>query len=78
VGARLAKHDELLNGLLTSFFCLAFGAYSLVQTNGTSSIWLSVMGFVASPFLGLLGGYLRARQKRSKGTMLQSTPVIAN
>lgn len=75
VGARLAKHDELLNGALTSVLCLAFGIYSLGQGTASTSLEF-LMTVVASPVLGLLGGYLRARQKRNGGAALQ--PVIVN
>ena len=78
VGARLAKHDELLNGALTSFLCLAFGIYSLSKGSGSTSTSLVLMSLVASPMLGLLGGYLRARQKRDGGATLQPAPVIVN
>jgi hypothetical protein len=72
VGARLAKHDELLNGSLTSFLCVALGIYTLVTRTGSASPLLEVAGFVASPALGLLGGYLRLSQKRRPG---QPEPV---
>jgi hypothetical protein len=72
VGARFAKHDELLNGSFTSFLCVAFGLYSLTEGRGSGSPLASI-GFVASPCLGLLGGYLRLAQKRSGETRLQPT-----
>jgi hypothetical protein len=73
VGARLSKHDELLNGSLTSFLCVAFGLYALTVSKGSSSLLLHLSGFVASPALGLLGGYLRLAQKRAIKTILQPT-----
>jgi hypothetical protein len=64
VGARLAKHYELLNGSLTSFLCVALGIYTLVTRTGSGSPLLEWVSFVASPAFGLLGGYLRFSQKR--------------
>jgi hypothetical protein len=78
VGARVAKHDELLNGALTSVLCMAFGIYSLSGGSRSAPVSLSLMSFIASPALGLLGGYLRSRQKRAKGAMLPPTIAIAN
>jgi hypothetical protein len=78
VGARVAKHDELLNGALTSVLCLAFGIYSLSGGSRSTSISLSLMSFVASPALGILGGYLRLRQSRANNAMLPPTTAIAN
>jgi len=77
VGARLAKHDELLNGLLTSFLCVGIGVYSLAERIGSSSSLLHLLGFVASPALGLLGGYLRLAQKRAQRTLIQPTQSTA-
>ncbi len=78
VGARLAKHDELLNGALTSFLCVGFGIYSLVMGTGSGSPALSLLGFTPSPALGLLGGYLRAKQKRPDAGAPQPIAAIAN
>jgi hypothetical protein len=64
IGAWIAKHDEPLNGSLTSFLCVALGIYTLVAKAGSGSPLLEAAGFVASPALGLLGGYLRLVQKR--------------
>src|SRR6185369_14690399 len=37
VSARIAKHDEVLNGTLSSILCIGFGIYTVV--NGTSHVW---------------------------------------
>jgi len=71
VGARLATHDEMLNGSLTSFLCVAIGLYSLSRGNASGSLPLQLLGFISSPALGLLGGYLRVLQKRTAATTLQ-------
>jgi hypothetical protein len=65
IGARIAKHDELLNGLLTSFLCVAISVYSLVEGRVSGSRVLQLTEILASPALGLLGGYLRLAQKRA-------------
>jgi hypothetical protein len=78
VGARLAKHDELLNGALTSFLCLGFGIYALTTGTGSGSPTMKLLEFTASPALGLLGGYLRAKQKSPDADAPQPTAAIAN
>jgi hypothetical protein len=78
VGARLAMHDELLNGSLTSFLCVGGGIYSLAAGIGSSSLLLHLVGFVISPALGLLGGYLRLWQKRGSGTTIEPTQSMAS
>jgi hypothetical protein len=66
VAARLAKHDELLNGSLSSYLCIGIGLYSVVAGKESSLLLLELIGLVASPALGLLGGYLRLAQKRTR------------
>jgi hypothetical protein len=65
IGARIARHDELLNGTLTSFLCLALGLYVFAEGRVSGSPLLLLVELVASPGLGLLGGYLRLAQKRA-------------
>jgi hypothetical protein len=65
VAARIAKRDELLNGFLSSYLCLAIGIYSLAVGKGSGSLLLKVTLLVLAPGFGLLGGYLRQKQKRS-------------
>jgi hypothetical protein len=60
VSARIAKHDEVLNGALSSVLCIGFGVYGVV--NGTSRLWLHLLYLPLSAALGALGGYLRSRQ----------------
>ncbi len=57
VSARIAKHDEVLNGALSSILCIGFGVYAVV--NGTSRLWPHLLYLLLSP---ALGGYLRSRQ----------------
>lgn len=61
IAAKIAKHDELLNGSLSAFLCVGSGIYSLILGATTESIFLVLVGFILSPSLGLLGGYLRVR-----------------
>lgn len=67
VAARIAKHDELLNGALSSYLCIASGVYTLLAGNAPPVPWYqAVIGFLGSPALGLLGGWLRLAQKRPR------------
>ncbi len=68
VAARLAKHDELLNGALSSYLCIGIGLYSVVAGK-ESRLLLGLIGLAASPALGLLGGYFRLAQKRTRGQL---------
>jgi hypothetical protein len=65
VSARVAKHDEVLNGALASILCVALGIYAVV--NGTGRLWLDVLYLPLSPALAALGGYLRSRQTARAG-----------
>ncbi len=68
VGARIARHDEILNGALTSFLCIAIGIYAFVSghVHATGPLWQLLLSMPLSPALGALGGYLRLRQIRAK------------
>jgi hypothetical protein len=63
VGALIAKHDELLNGLLSSFLCTVTGIYSIVAVKNSGSVSEHVLLLIAAPLFGLFGGYLRRVQK---------------
>lgn len=65
VSARIAKHDEVLNGALASILCVGLGIYAVV--NGTGRLWLDVIYLPLSPTLAALGGYLRSRQTARAG-----------
>jgi len=62
VAARIAGHDEILNGALSSFLCVGLGIYELAQPAGEQTPLIHILEFVASPTLGALGGYLRDLQ----------------
>ena len=60
VSARIAKHDEVLNGALSSILCVGSGAYSVIS--GADPLWLHLAYLPLSPALAALGGVLRSRQ----------------
>jgi hypothetical protein len=63
LAGRLAKHDELLNGALSSFLCISIGIYTLSSGNDPHSSLVQGLLLAASPVLGLLGGYLSLVQR---------------
>jgi hypothetical protein len=64
VAASLAKHDELLNGALSSWLCLSIGIFTFRSaTTAGSPLWEILLLEGAAPVAGLLGGYLRQLQK---------------
>jgi hypothetical protein len=60
VSARIAKHDQVLNGALSSILSVAAGLYSLIHSSAHS--WLPFVLVPLSPALGALGGYLCSRR----------------
>jgi hypothetical protein len=64
ISALISKHDELLNGCLSSFLCIVVGILSIMTHSNSDPISRQVCMLIASPMLGSLGGYLRLRQKR--------------
>ena len=58
VSARIAKHDEVLNGALSSILCVAGGVYSVLS--GSAALHLALLPL--GPVLGALGGYLNSRR----------------
>jgi len=78
VAAWIAKHDELLNGLLSSFLCTAIGVYSILSGKDSESVLVHILLLTAAPVFAFLGGYLRQTQKRTgrtPGTMSPSPEV---
>jgi fructose-specific phosphotransferase system IIC component len=76
IAASIAKHDELLNGLLSSFLCTAIGVYSIFSGKASESVRAQTLLLIASPAFAFLGGYFRQRQKqigRSSGITGPST-----
>jgi hypothetical protein len=71
IGAYIAKHDELLNGALSSFLCVLSGIYWLFTgPHPIYLILLEIFGLIISPLLGMLGGYLRLKQKPRRQTLI--------
>jgi hypothetical protein len=58
VSARIAKHDEVLNGALSSILCVVGGLYSVLS--GSAALHLALLPL--APMLGALGGYLNSRR----------------
>ncbi|MGL4410282.1 MAG: hypothetical protein ACRCTU_18000 [Zoogloea sp.] len=63
VAARIAKGHEVLNGALASFLCVGSGVYALLFSSVPGPLWHHLLGFVASPALAALGGYLRLKTR---------------
>ena len=68
VAAWLAKHDELLNGGLSSFLCVGLGIYTMASGKDSDAMWVQILMLIASPILALIGGILMRLQRR-KSTM---------
>jgi hypothetical protein len=66
VAARVANHDELLNGLLASSLPVALGAYSLTTASESGPLLLSILLLIASPVCSGFGGHLRLVQIRGR------------
>jgi len=58
VAARIAKHNELLNGTLASFLCVIASVSAIGQATPLEVF----IGIVGNPLLALGGGYLRLKQ----------------
>jgi hypothetical protein len=64
VAAWLAKRNELLNGMLSSFLCVALGIFTLASGKGPDSLWVQILLLVASPAMALLGGALMRKWRQ--------------
>ena len=60
--ATIAKHDELLNGALSSLLATP----SVVCSISTDPLYLVLLTPITTPLLAALGGYLRFRQVARK------------
>ena len=65
LAARIAKHDEMLNGAMSSWFCLLVAFYALSHVGPVFSPLVSALTTLAGPAGATLGGYIRLRQIRS-------------
>ena len=61
VAGRIAGHDEMVNGGLSSFLCILVSLFGVAR--GHTSAWLSLL---AAPSFAVLGGYFCIRQKLRK------------
>ena len=76
VAARIAKHDERLNGTLSSWLFMLLQTYNWA-TGGSTDTALTHIGYlVSSPAMGALGGYLWERT-RSKASGAPTTSAAA-
>ena len=66
VAAWLAKHDELLNGGLSAFLCVALDIYTVASGEDSNTLLVQILLIVASPLMALLGGDLMRRLRRSR------------
>lgn len=62
VSGRLAKHDDILNGALSSILCMGFGVYAMFGGRGGLGTQLAFIA--SSPVLGAVGGYLSMRHTK--------------
>jgi hypothetical protein len=73
VAAWIAKHDEVLNGFLSSYLCTAIGISSMMAGKVSGAKLEQLFLLIASPLCSLLGGYLRRNQK---GVAQQAQPGV--
>lgn len=62
VSARIARHDELLNGALSSLLCVGSGMYAVISGGAADDLWMHLVFVRLNPALGALGGYLQSRR----------------
>lgn len=67
VAALIAKREQVLNGALASFLCVAFGVYAMASGKSGDPAAIQVSLIVLSPILGAAGGWLRLKQWRRGG-----------
>ena len=75
VAAWIAKHDEMLNGVLSSWLCVALGIYGLATAKVSTSLGEHLVLLLAGLAAALFGGYLRLLQNRSGQPRSAETPV---
>jgi hypothetical protein len=66
VAARIARHDELLNGALSSILCVGLGVYALGGGSTAGPSGLHLVFLPLSPVLGAFGGYMGSRRKAAQ------------
>ena len=73
VAARIAKHDELLNGAASSFLCVLSGLYGIAFGDSHFPLWAEVLDIPTSVALAGLGGWIRLRQKNRAAVLTTVT-----
>jgi Kef-type K+ transport system membrane component KefB len=63
VAARIAKHDEVLNGVLSSILCVGIGLYAIISGSAAGHMGRHLALLPVSPLLAALGGYLNLRRR---------------
>jgi len=71
IAARIAKHDHLLNGLLSAWLCTLIGIGTILLKPQAQPLLFDILDFILCPAAALLGGYLCLRQQR------QGSPSVA-
>ena len=70
IAARIAKRAPLLNGTLSSIFCVSLGVFALSKGTSHHSLAWQLVVLLISPLLGTLGGYLSGVSGRPHGAGL--------
>lgn len=65
IAALIAKHDEVLNGFLSSLLCVAWGVYGMVSGRRHTGTIETIALFALTLACGTLGGWLRSRHSRA-------------
>ena len=74
IAAFIAKHNELLNGALSSFLAMMLAVCSI----STEPLYLTMFYLITSPLFALLGGYLRLKQiNRGSSTSRRRTVKLS-
>ncbi|MEY2863332.1 MAG: hypothetical protein RLY58_1039 [Pseudomonadota bacterium] len=62
ISAKIAKHNEVLNGTLASFLCVGISFYSMFSGASQLPLWQHILYLLLSPALACFGGYVRYSQ----------------
>ncbi|MGD0547318.1 MAG: hypothetical protein ABR991_05760 [Terracidiphilus sp.] len=65
IAAFIAKHDELLNGGLSSFLCVFINIFFIAKATSHYPLIVQWLILFTVPFFAILGGYIRLRQKKT-------------
>ena len=66
IAAKVAKHDEILNGGCSSILSVMLGLYFMASGKNIHPLWLQVVHLISAVVFACLGGYLRIRQVRGR------------